>query len=139
MRVGSPRSTPQRLSLDFVLEGDTERALAGAPRGRPLPDLAGGLHRALGDRTDLRDTGAEFGRVKKMTYAERRAWLRRLGVEVTVAKSGSHLPRYEIALNIPIEIREQHIREPRASSCRLPLRMSGISTGRARTSVRSPD
>jgi site-specific DNA recombinase len=56
--------------------------------------------------------GAELGRVNEMTYTERRAWLRRLGVEVTVAKPGSDLPRYEIALNIPVDIREQLHRDP---------------------------
>ena len=56
--------------------------------------------------------GSELGRVNEMTYTERRAWLRRLGVEVTVAKPGSDLPRYEIALNIPVDIREQLLRDP---------------------------
>jgi site-specific DNA recombinase len=56
--------------------------------------------------------GAGLARVNEMTYTERRAWLRRLGVEITVAKPGSDLPRYEIALNIPVDIREQLLRDP---------------------------
>ena len=44
---------------------------------------------------------AELKRVQELTFAARREWLRRLGVEVTVAKAGSGLPGYEIALNLP--------------------------------------
>jgi hypothetical protein len=55
---------------------------------------------------------AELERVRELTYHERRAWLRRLGVEVTVAKPGSELPRYRIDLSIPIEIEESLKRDP---------------------------
>jgi DNA invertase Pin-like site-specific DNA recombinase len=55
---------------------------------------------------------AELERVRELSYQERRAWLRRLGVEVTVAKPGSELPRYRIDLSIPIEIEESLSRDP---------------------------
>jgi hypothetical protein len=55
---------------------------------------------------------AELERVRALSYQERRAWLRRLGVEVTVAKPGSELPRYRIELSVPIEIEESLSRDP---------------------------
>ena len=38
---------------------------------------------------------AELKRVQELTFAARREWLRRLEVEVTVAKAGSGLPRLD--------------------------------------------
>jgi hypothetical protein len=55
---------------------------------------------------------AELNRVQEFTFAARREWLRRLGVEVTVAKAGSGLPPNEIALNLPLDIRETLRRDP---------------------------
>jgi hypothetical protein len=55
---------------------------------------------------------AELERVRELSYQERRAWLRRLRVEVTVAKPGSELPRYQIDLSIPIEIEKSLSRDP---------------------------
>jgi hypothetical protein len=55
---------------------------------------------------------AELKRVQELTFAARRELLRRLGVEVTVAKVGSGLLRYEIALNLPLDIRETLRRDP---------------------------
>ena len=55
---------------------------------------------------------AELERVRELTFQEKRAWLRRLGVEVTVAKPGSGLSRYHIELSIPIEIEESLSRDP---------------------------
>jgi hypothetical protein len=59
---------------------------------------------------------AELKRVQELTFAARREWLRRLGVEVTVAKAGSGLPRYEIALNLPLDNRETLRRDPKGTS-----------------------
>ncbi len=47
-----------------------------------------------------------LGAARELSYQERQERLRKLGVEVTVAKHGSELPRFEIAMTLPVDIED---------------------------------
>jgi hypothetical protein len=51
-------------------------------------------------------------RMAQSTFKDKRTWLDRLGMEVVVAKHGSDAPRYEISINLPVEIESVLTRDP---------------------------
>jgi hypothetical protein len=58
--------------------------------------------RAVEDRVEIWVRGVQ--RLHEATFNEQRTWLTRLGIEVVVAKHGSDAPRYEVSINLPVEI-----------------------------------
>jgi hypothetical protein len=92
-----------------------------------VADDAGAPGKAVADWLSV--WSAELKRVQELTFAARRELLRRLGVEVTVAKAGSGLPRYEIALNLPLDIWETLRRDPEGTSCLGRRRTRGTTSG----------
>ena len=51
----------------------------------------------------------------RLSFVVRRERLRRLGVEVVVAKHGSELPRREIAMSLPLDLSSVMRRDPESS------------------------
>ena len=92
-----------------------------------MADDAGAPGKAVADWLSV--WSAELKRVQELTFATRRELLRHLGVEVTVAKAGSGLPRYEIALNLPFDIWETLRRDPEGTSFPGRRRTRGTTSG----------